>query len=386
MSATETPKPGTEVPHSGTHRVYGALQEHWRTGLLVLFGLILTIGAKSLEGVFLSVFSSEFAQHVISIEISKRIIEAISYGTEHLGVVLIVGVIIKVAIETNSQRQFLNLINDSVKTSIMNVNDSINELDRVLRMTIRRKDVTDEKSREVLEKRVLNPSVIRDEYDLHLTLEPLIHPCNDNPDLIKVRARTSYWVQNITDEPADYKIIAWVEKLYETSGVSDEDTAQFTNACYYSDKQQEETEYRHFNLDLEALQRAGKIEARTGGLWLEYPIIGGIPPKTKYYVDVEATQINRKNDLFVWNMVALTKKLSVTVQFAGGLTVNDFKVDARELHHIEDKDFQGTRKDNNADGNITWTINQVLLPYQGVSVWWSPTKVSDAGKSAASAS
>jgi hypothetical protein len=69
-------------------------------------------------------------------------------------------------------------------------------------------------------------------------------------------------------------------------------------------------------------------------------------------------------------MGALTKGFGVSIGFAGGFSRADFQVDARELHHIGREAFRDTFKEEK--NVLSWRINQVLLPYQGVEIWWSP--------------
>jgi hypothetical protein len=363
--------------------------EIWRGLWIPVVGLVLAVGAKPFQDWIVPAGQQS----------PSRFIDELTYGIEHLGVVLIVGFIIRIAIESASQSQFLNLIDKEVKSqfetgvrkiaedslkslstveaSVKDVESSIRKVDEVLGFSIRRPKVIDPASKEELDKSVLNPSVIRDEYLLRLTLEPLARTCKSNPDLIKIRARTSYYVENLTDKPAGYPVRAWVDTLNQTPDLDKEDAAQFTYADWCPAEARGKSTFEPF-IRVRELKDTGKIVDASGGLWLKYPLEEGIPAGKRYYVDVEATQINRKSDLFVWNMAALTKTLTVTVRFGRGFKASDFNVGARELHHIEDADFQNTREVDPVDGSVTWSIKQLLLPYQGVTVWWSPVDIKSA--------
>jgi hypothetical protein len=368
--------------------------EKWRNFAIVLIGLVL-------------VFLAEPFLQWINLHLSDKprlhdLAKALDYGAEHLGVVFVVAIFVRVIIERASEREFLKLINVEVKNQIektsedissqsltplrtsiddvkRQVNTSLQEitteslkplrgtvenLDKELSFRIRRPGLLDDESRLVLERKVLNPSFIRPKYDLILTLEPLSD--NSHPDLFKVRASTSYTVKNITKESASYQVKAWVDTIYEPPDISARDASQFTFFVCGPEEKKAECDLRPFLI--EDLRRLNKIERVEGGLWLRYDLL--IPEDKTYYVNVEATQLNRTTDLFVWNVIALTKTLTVTVKFAGGLNARDFQVNARELHHVEHDTFRETRKED-AD-SISWSIDQVILPYQGIEVWWSP--------------
>jgi hypothetical protein len=125
----------------------------------------------------------------------KKTIEALDYGFEHLGAVLVVAWIVRVAIENSSHRQFLSVVNNKVRDqidqsiqqiaeqSLAPLQESIKKLDDELGFTIRRPGVLDKESLEVLKNKVLSPTFIRTDCNLHLTLEPLSDSRNMPPDL-----------------------------------------------------------------------------------------------------------------------------------------------------------------------------------------------------------
>jgi hypothetical protein len=347
------------------------------------------------------------------------------YGIEHLGVVLFVAVVIRVIIEKSQQIQFLRIINSQVsgqvresidsvatqsleplrqsvteikgqietsishqtteslkplQTALTKVEGSIGRLDEELGYTIRRAGILDDNSQKILKEKVLNPDFIRTDYTLSLTLEPLSTAREKYPDLLRVRTRTFFKLKNVTDEPHEYAITAWVDTINEPPGLEGEDRSRFTRFAYDLEGRGRDREIPISNVE-RSTEKDRKIEGRNGGLWLKYLLDGPIAPHSTYYVEVEAIQVNRKRDVFVWNLTGLTKMFNLTVHFAGGFHGSDFQVDARELHHIEHDDFRNSYKVG-ADGSVSWSIGQVLLPYQGVELWWNPAPPRDPGREA----
>ena len=320
----------------------------------------------------------------IKIEWIKKAVEGLSFGTEHLGVALVVLMAVKILIEEASQRQFLNVVNTEVKaqieTSIKAISKdsleplqkTIDKVDEALGYTIRRREIIDDQSLAELTDKVLNARFLRSDYCLKLTLEPVSSVGNLPADLVSVRVRTVYRVQNLTKVPAIYPVKAWVETINQPPGVADSQKARFLSLSCGPEAWQNKKSRPV--IDLKELIDDKKITEVNGGLWLHYDTEDPIPAGGMYYVDIEAVQLNRKQDLFVWVMGGLTRKLKVSVQFAGGFHPGAFQVDARELHHMEHKDFLDSRP----TGKNEWTIDQVLLPYQGVQIWWTPTQSPEA--------
>lgn len=357
------------------HRIVApARSNRARDIIILLIGLVLAFGAEPLADFVIG--------HYHQKEISW-LLEGLGYGFEHLGFVLVVAMLVRVAIEEASERQFIDLVNDKVSKQIEEsirlnalealkpVQDAVKKLDEELGSTIRRKDVLDDQSLKVLQAKVLNPVFIRSGYLLNLTLEPLTSPGAEWNDLIKVRVGIQYRIRNITSSTQEFPIEAWVDTMIEPEGLAETEKCQFTRFVCGPDETREDNRLRGYNLV--KLNEDGKIWRDNGGLWLKHQLPGGLPANSAYYVEIDAVQVMRKQDVFVWNMGGLTSELTILVSFAGGYSSKNFHVDARELHHIGRENFAKTRKVDENDWP-SWSIPQVLLPYQGVEIWWVPQK------------
>ena len=339
-------------------------RERWGNWIILLLGLALSIGSKPLEDTIAERVDQTY----------QKLVHVLGYGFEHLGVVLVVAWLVRVAIERASERQFLRVVTanmrQQISTSIKGVaaeslrplQESIGKLDDVLGYTIRREGLLDDESQKVLKERVLSPKFIRTEYALRLTLEPF------SADLVNVRSRSIYSVKNVTKAPAKYTVEAWVDTMFEPAGLGRNGESRFTRFNSGPEDSWSEVELRPFVIDDMISQ--GKIYRNNGGVWLRYELHDELPPEATYKVDLEGSQLMRSTDLFVWTMNGLTRRFTVSVEFAKGYTDADFDLEARELHHIGRDAFRQTFR--NEEGVHSWSINQVLLPYQGVEIWWSP--------------
>ncbi len=341
-------------------------EEGSRWWLVLALGLLLAIGSEPAAHWLLSLVGQKYAE----------VINAFAYGFEHLGVVLVVAWVVRVAIEKASQRAFIRVVNNKVREEIERSIDkiateslaplktSIRKLDEELGFAIRRPGILDHDSQEVLKNKILNPKFIRTAYSLHLTLEPLSGSPHAPPGFVRVRSRVIYDVKNITNKTEKYTVEAWVDAMFEPTSIGPQDESRFLN---FSCGARGQTNFQFY--DLGQMKAAGRIRRDHGAVWLGHELENGIPAETTYFADIEAVQIMRAQDIFVWTMSGLTQKLSVSIEFAGGYTPADFHVEARELHHIGREEFRRTHKDEK--GVHSWSINQVLLPHQGVEIWWS---------------
>ena len=360
------------------HQVLSTLIEGLKHLLVLACGLILAIGSKPF-------------MHWIGTLVNPKwndLIQTLEYGFEHLGVVLVVAWVVRVAIENASQRQFLDVVNNKVREQIQKSIDkiavdsiaplevSIKKLDEELGFKIRTPGLLDKDSLEILKKKVLSPNFIRSEYKVLLTLERLTAPASSElaGEYLKVRVRTAFKVKNITEMPQKYVLKGWLDYLFEPEGLDPLDQCQFTSCVYGPEDSTSENDLRPF--DLAKMKNQGKIKREHGAVWLEHEPHSGVPPGATYYVELEALQVMRMADVFVWTISELTQRLIVQIQFGEGFTPADFQVNARELHHVGREQFRATRNDDN--GISTWKIDQVLLPHQGVQVWWHPARAASA--------
>src|SRR5271165_498685 len=135
----------------------------------------------------------------------SRLHNLLEYGLEHLGVVLVVALVIRATLEAASQSEFLNVVNEQLRSEIKKTTkavaeESIHPLGDAIKslttnLSYRISKFLDAPLRKQLEDSVLNATFFRPEYKLHLKLEPLggPHPI-DGAELLKVYIVLSYEV------------------------------------------------------------------------------------------------------------------------------------------------------------------------------------------------
>ena len=295
---------------------------------------------------------------------------ALPYLLEHLGVVLIVAGLVRELFEKAHEKEFIGVVNqnlgktlnETAEKAFVPVQQQIQTLQANLGITIQRKGVLDEKSLEELRDSVLNPKFLRTTYTLDLTLEPYPAPAISthlSDAYVLVTCRTSYKVKNLTDSPKPYEIKGWMEVMEDAWFPTWIERTRFTRLAFGPIENQEEDRKREF--PVVNLQRVSEEALR-----LNYTLLEEIPADKEFFVELEGKQAMRSQDIFIWNMSALTKALIVNVTLAGGLTPENFQVSAREMHH-----HQGMESSTTAT-SYTWKIINTLLPHQGVQIWWSP--------------
>jgi hypothetical protein len=89
-----------------------------------------------------------------------------------------------------------------------------------------------------------------------------------------------------------------------------------------------------------------------------------------------AGQSNRRQDQFVWNMACVTQDLKVVIKLKGSLNWGNFEVIPRLMHR--ENNFTTITEKPTAEGDQSdriWSLDTVLLPYQGVQIWWFPNQI-----------
>jgi hypothetical protein len=240
------------------------------------------------------------------------------YGTEHLGVVLVVASFLGVGVERAREKHVLDAIDGSLEEArgkILAILDPVQKqvakLQEELGLAIRNVKILDQESITELTDKVLAPKFLRSEYVLKIHLQP--YPADVSPiEFVKVSIDSSYVVKNIKEEPLPYTIRGWIDAFEDDWLPND-----FPKACFQK-------------------------------------MIFGLK------------QIMRSRDLFVWNMSSLTRSLRTEVTLSDELVAANFKVSAREMHHHDGLITAGQTNPS------VWEIQQVLLPHQGIEIWWSP--------------
>jgi hypothetical protein len=345
------------------------------TLLLLICSLGLVFGGAKLTDWFLAIVPASW-KYALPGQVPP-LYRNLEDGFEHLGVVIVVALLVRATLETASQHEFISLVNQQVKDQIAAstkevAHNSIRPLEEDIRkltkgLTYRIANLFDEPLSKILEDSVLNPTFIRPDYTLHIKLKPLPPPAS--PDLFEVYLGISYEVQNVAMEAVEYPIEFWIDDLIESPS-----RCRFTRVAFGDDK----TRLRSF--DIRDLEDGKEIVRQNGVLSLQLKT-GKIQPGSTRYVDIQAIQPMRAQDHFVWNMAGLTQKLNIVVELMDHLNFDNLNVFPREMHHCGHEVFQRTAE-RTANNTLKMRIEQVLLPYQGVEIRWSPHVASAAANQA----
>ena len=314
--------------------------------------------------------------------------EPLGYLMEHLGAVLVVAILVRVALEEGYQKAFLGSVNKEVASSIdrtsqtalvplstelAKATSSISILDERLSasvdqvsqlsaaLTYKIIQNLDPQLRKVLEERVLNAPFKRPTCALHVELRPYSRDNDPHAqELLEMFIDIDYSILNQSESDAAYNCVFWLDDVIRPSGEIE---------CYYthfSFGPIDQGGKAHLNpsADLKLLREAGHITLEKTLLRLEYEITD-IAPGRAYAIKIAGRNLVRSNDLLIWSMVNLTNKLSFTIDLGGGLTLSELEVSPRALHHAE-----GTTTIN-GDTQIKFELDHILLPYQGVEVRWA---------------
>lgn len=350
------------------------IDENWKTILIAILGGFLMFKSPVLA----SRVETWWPNH-------EKLIE---YFIEHLGAVLVVGMLIRVALETGYEKAFRgslsNLVQSQIRASIdkvskesltpltnelTNAKNSIGNLEVDLKKSISQLSTAvtykliqglDDPLLKMLEDRVLNSPFQRPEYALILTLRPYE---SLQSHILEVSVSTRYKVTNNSGKVASYPIYSWLDDVLRPSGKPECEFTRFT----FSHVDDKGTVQSIPGFSLSELKETGQIKPEDGRLTLNYDI-KNIPDNATYEVIIEGKQLMRDHDVFVWNLVTLTRQLDLTVNLAGGLTPDHLNVFPRAIHHAADE----VKPIGKGTPTITMHLQQVFLPYQGVEVRWSP--------------
>jgi hypothetical protein len=331
------------------------VSKNWQLLSIFVFGILLLFGAG---------WVSHFA-----LPLGQDFAAGLGYGLEHLGVVLVVAMLLRATLEAKAQLEFVNLVNEQVRkqiaastreveeSSIKPLDEHIQKLTKGLTYTI--SSLFDEPLQKELEKSVFNPKFSRPEYTLRLKLSPLTGAKDAHSDLLEVILDTSYQVKNVAKDAAEYTITFWIDDVIQSA----------SNQCRFTRVAYGDHEHPH-GVDIDELKKNKEIVTEDGVLSLKLKA-GSVKPGTSVYVDIQAVQLMRTRDHFVWNLAGLTQKLNIIVELLDGLTFDNFNVYPREMHHLDHAAFLQTaqRPDNHT---LKMQIDQVLLPFQGVEIRWFP--------------
>lgn len=354
--------------------------------LIFLGGLVLVFAAKSISYLVFLLLPSSWLRFEQSLE----------YGLDHLGLVVVAAMILKVTIEERGQREFVKIVSDRVKGQVETSIDTITEksirplgqsiqqlsgqvetsINAVTEKSIRPLEVSisklterltfriisllDPSLQKMLKDSVLDPAFIRPEYKLHLKLarlDPAAHP-----DVLKVFLGLSYNVKNVTPKPAKYSIEAWLEDILQLPSTNPIYQSDFTRIAHGDHESPDD-------LSIAALQQKNRIIRGNGVLNLRIQDVV-VDPDSYLYVEIEGVQLMREQDHFVWNLITLTYKLDIIVELEGGLTRQNLAIFPREMHHIGHQTFAESQ--HWVGNKLTMAIDQVLLPFQGIEIRWSP--------------
>jgi hypothetical protein len=325
-------------------------------------------------------------------DIFERYVDLGAYVLEHLGAVIFVAMLVRLAIERQAQNEVVtrlrNALNQEVAKAFVDVNAQVglfNTTVAEVNASLKTIQVMTGGSlyaqklkpadRQVITTTFLDPAFFRPSYDLAILLTP------KEEDLIAVEITTDARLQNISNRPQPLKISAFLDNNLMQQGARSVPTAsKFHRFEFGADTPagRESAARQPFIVSQEGNE---KFVREVGDrLVFAYDPKINIGREEIYFVKMSAEQQMRRSDLFVWTMAMPTEKLHFTVRLAGELTTENFTLIARAMHHGEPDNFEGKPTGNK---EMLWCIENVVLPFQGIQLWWSPKPAPPgAGKSA----
>ena len=323
-----------------------------------------------------------------------HVIELLVYIVEHLGAVVFVAMIIRLAIEEAANKRALSEVSAAASAAVKakvgeafkrvdvtvakfedlveHVNAKLETIQTVTGGNLYGKRL-EKGAREEIARVYLNPVFFRPLYKLDLTLTP------KGDDTLEVKIRTDTQIENISQTAQPYTVSALLDNaLFYSKAARFPRAARFERFEFGPNTPEGRLHASYQPLDVESLT-ADKLreclQEKGSDLSFQYDPGELIPPQGLYFIKMEATQQMRESDLFVWNMMIATQEMQVTVHLEGDLTTKNFLVIARPVHHKSNLNLIPTV--NESDTALSWTIDGVLLPYQGVNLWWSRTTLGE---------
>lgn len=224
----------------------------------------------------------------------------------------------------------------------------------VQRLTIKLRRVFNDRSLlDMLDRTIFDPDFVRPWYRLALTIEPL----EGHQDLLRVSLKNEYEVKNVSGAPKKYKVAGWLDDILRPN-----DEAGFTSFKMGSPGE----DLMELAVKRYEVKKDGRISVEESTRLLEN--------EESYHVSIEGMQFNRKEDLFIFHMLAVTGELDLAVELSGGLTFDELGVFPYALHHILNAEFQTNYVKKPSKTAMECKIPHVLLPYQGVEVRWRPPR------------
>lgn len=293
----------------------------------------------------------------------ENAVEAVLILLKELGGVFIVGYLVQELIEIRHQRAWQRELQKRVRKTLRPAIREVRELNQDLGITLRnRVIIEDDDAREELTSKVLRPDFIRRNYRLTLTLQTI--PASY---VLRVTTETEYLLENVSRETKPWTIRGWIDTardqwLYQFP------KSRFVFLSFGKEEFREASSHRPVDLDPQTNKLLVLTEERDA-LTLAYPMDEPIHAGERYYIRLIAEQVMQIQDQFVWNMVHVTDKLDLVVKLRGSLDWNRFAVVPRLLHH-QDHFIESSPQP--ANGECLWQLKNILLPYQGVQIWWWP--------------
>jgi len=312
-----------------------------------------------------------------------------AYVLEHLAAVIFVAMLIRLAIEKRAQEEAVEGVSDAVKAEVkkafVDVNAEIEQFNTKVGDVKNNLTSVDERlstiqvvtggslyaqklkhaDREKIAETFLDPVFFRPRYDLTVRLTA------KEQDLLNVQIEIDSRLQNISKVPQSLIITAFLDNVLFRQGTTNVATeSKFHRFEFGPDTEagRELARRQPFHVSEEGNERF--ISKVGDNLVFTYDPQIKIPVGETFFVKVLAEQQMRSSDLFVWIMQAPTENFNIKVNLEGNLTKENFTVIARPMHHVQHESLAPKQDSDNK--TLSWSIETVVLPYQGVQLWWSP--------------
>jgi hypothetical protein len=364
--------------------------------ILMILGLMCVVLTEPLRDVVLKYHHPEIPVTAISASPQPlkhddpfvRRTDLVAYVFEHLGAVIFVAMLIRLAIERRAQEEATqtvsHAVNEEVKKAFVNVNSQINVFNtkvndvnaslvnvnmllsniQVLTGGTLYAQKLRPADREEIATTFLNPVFFRPSYNLTINLTP------KEQHLIEVQIEIDSELQNISKQPQPLLVKASLDNVLFQQGAKDFARSSKFQRFEFGPSTAAGREFaRRQPLLVSQEDNDNLVKMVNDNLVFEYDPGIEIPPDQIYFVKIYAEQQMRMSDLFVWFMQVATENFKVTVNLAENLAKDNFTVIARPMHHGQDSNFAVQDDDMK---KLSWRFENIVLPYQGIQLWWSP--------------